>query len=274
MKNCSRLILVLGLFLVLPAPGDATANAPQQLDLVHALKARSLDPQEIVFPDRLTEEMRAWARAFVSDKLPPAERAVRLHQALTGPWGRALRYRAGHTGTAEEVFASGHFNCLSFAHLFVALARELGIDAHYVRIDRHMPRERHHTFRVASEHVGAAVVHRRERMVFDSTGAISLHRVVERLTDLQALAMFYSNRGAEDLLAGEERQAMIWFQKASVMDAERATIWVNLGVALRRTGDLEGAERAYRRALEVDRRNVAASDNLKHLLKLRGSAVE
>lgn len=272
MKTCSRLILALGLSLVLPAPSDATANPP--LDLVHALQARRLDPQEIVFPGRLTEEMRAWARASVPDKLSAAERAVRLHQALTGSWGLALRYQGGHTGTAEEVFTSGHFNCLSFAHLFVALARDLGIDAHYVRIDRHAPRERHHTFRVTSEHVGAAVAHRRERMVFDSTGAVSLYRVVERLTDLQALAMFYSNRGAESLLAGEERQAMAWFQKAAVMDAGRASIWVNLGVALRRTGDLEGAERAYRRALEIDRRNVAANDNLEHLLRLRGTAVE
>ena len=267
-------ILALGLSLVLSAPSFATANALQRLDLVDALKARRLDPQEIVFPDRLTEEMRAWARASVPDKLPADERAIRLHRALTGPGGLALRYRAGHTGTAEEVFASGRFNCLSFAHLFVALARELGIDAYYVRIDRHAARERHPTFRVASEHIGAAVAHRRNRMAFDSTGAISRYRVVERLTDLQALARFYSNRGAENLLAGEERQAVVWFQKAAVMDAGRAFIWVNLGVALRRIGDLEGAERAYRRALEIDRHNFAASDNLEGLLALRGTKAE
>jgi tetratricopeptide (TPR) repeat protein len=49
---------------------------------------------------------------------------------------------------------------------------------------------------------------------------------------------------------------------------------VNYGVALRRGGDLAGAEAAYRKSLEVEPTEIAAYQNLAALLRLRGADAE
>jgi Flp pilus assembly protein TadD len=54
------------------------------------------------------------------------------------------------------------------------------------------------------------------------------------------------------------------------VDPRASGAWVNLGVALRRNGDFDGAERAYRQAIAVEPRAVSAYDNLYSLLKVRG----
>ena len=43
---------------------------------------------------------------------------------------------ATFTGTADEVFASGRANCLGFTLLFVGMARQLGVDAGFFRVDQ------------------------------------------------------------------------------------------------------------------------------------------
>jgi tetratricopeptide (TPR) repeat protein len=61
------------------------------------------------------------------------------------------------------------------------------------------------------------------------------------------------------------------FRKALETGAgEDATVWANYGVALERLGDPAGAERSYRKALELQPGNVRAHYNLGTLLASRG----
>lgn len=55
---------------------------------------------------------------------------------------------------------------------------------------------------------------------------------------------------------------------------EDATVWANYGVALERLGDAAGAERSYRKALELQPANVRAHYNLGTLLAARGERWE
>ena len=66
------------------------------------------------------------------------------------------------------------------------------------------------------------------------------------IDDYRAIAMFYSNRGAEELRSGRYAEALDWLRSSVAIDPEYAGSWVNLGVALRRSGDVENAEVAYR----------------------------
>ena len=50
--------------------------------------------------------------------------------------------------------------------------------------------------------------------------------------------------------------------------------WVNLGVVLRRRGEVEHAELAYNTALEVDPRALSAYQNMVSLLKWQGRIEE
>jgi Flp pilus assembly protein TadD len=96
------------------------------------------------------------------------------------------------------------------------------------------------------------------------------YRRITLIDDYRAIAMFYSNRGAEELRSGRYDEAVDWLRSAVAIDPDYAGSWVNLGVALRRGGDLESAERAYRTALEVDLHSTSALQNLAALLHFQG----
>ena len=91
-----------------------------------------------------------------------------------------------------------------------------------------------------------------------------------RLSDLTALAMYYSNRGAQALLEGSVEAAVPWLETAVRLDPDWTGGWLNLGVARRRAGKPLAAERAYRAAIDADPRNYQAFHNLAALLRLRG----
>src|SRR5687767_4173246 len=80
----------------------------------------------------LTDEIRTWLHTHVSAVGTEDERMRRLLTALTN---HGLVYTNAPTGTASEVFATRRFNCLGLSHLVVGLARELGVDAYYVRVE-------------------------------------------------------------------------------------------------------------------------------------------
>ena len=80
------------------------------------------------------------------------------------------------------------------------------------------------------------------------------YRRITLIDDYRAIAMFYSNRGAEELRSGRYTEALDWLRSAVAIDPEYAGSWVNLGVAWRRSGNIENAEIAYRTALELESR--------------------
>lgn len=239
-------------------------------ELAAELRARGLEPARLVIPTRVTPKMKAWVHANVPAKLPEVQRVFRLHDALTEPWGLDLRQTADYTGTAEEAFASGTCNCLSFAFLFTTLARELGISTQYVGVDVAPLTERHDCLRVRSEHIAVAVGEGRRRIVLDCAG--SVNQATHPRSEVEVLAMFYSNRGAELLIDSQDSAALEWLENAVVLDPGRASNWLNLGVARRRNGDFDGAEVAYRRALEIDPQDAVAKENLTLLLLLRDTS--
>ena len=77
------------------------------------------------------------------------------------------------------------------------------------------------------------------------------YRRITLIDDYRAIAMFYSNRGAEQLRSGRYAEALDWLRSSVAIDPEYAGSWVNLGVAHRRSGDVENAEISYRTALEA-----------------------
>ncbi len=243
-------------------------------DLAAQIQARGLDPEEILRPQRLSPEARSWLSSTPAGRntnQAAQQRLQALLDSLTGPQGLEIAYDNSHTGTAEEVFASGRANCLGFMNLFIGMARELGIAAYYLAIDDVSSFGREGDLVVVADHVAAGFGDRRSMLVLDFTAdRPPSYEEVRPLSDLEALAHFYSNRGAEKLRSGQPEEALGWLAKAVRLVPEMATSWANLGVARRRTGDLSGAEAAYRQALEVDPRASSAYHNFAALLRLRG----
>jgi TPR repeat protein/predicted Zn-dependent protease/TolB-like protein len=102
---------------------------------------KRLAPDELalaVNPIERTAQMNAWARELAGNVQPPLARAILLFDALAS---RVTVGGKGGTRTAKEVYADwnepeARFSCQEYAKLFVALARELEIEAYYVHLGR------------------------------------------------------------------------------------------------------------------------------------------
>lgn len=254
--------------------GCASAG-PIVLDPEKELRARGLDPTTVVIPYLVTEEMRTWARAQVPEGTPTEERLDRLLAGLLDPNRLRIQYEARATGTAVDVFQKRRANCLAFTSLFVGLAREVGVPVVYLNVDDVERFEKEGDLVVVSGHVSAGFNTGTALKILDfSLAPPTEYRRVEPISDITAIALYHSNRGAEALRNGRNQEALEWLRKAVAIDPEHGGGWINYGVALRRSGDASGAEAAYRKALEADPHALSAYQNLAALLRLQGHEKE
>jgi Flp pilus assembly protein TadD len=223
----------------------------------------------------LTPEMRQWVHAQVPVVLSPIERLDLLVRRLQAVDGAALRYDAWFTASAADAFAQHRFNCLSFSHLLIAMARELGLDAYYLEARYRERYDREGDLVLLAGHITVGWGDGPRRWVVDFGNQAKVERVrVQQLDDRRALALHYANLGAADLRRGDARTALRALATAVEVDPGAAGAWVNLGVALRRRGDFAAAEAAYREAIEVDPQMVPGFANLYSLLRASGRTRE
>lgn len=258
--------------------GGCATTLPDSLDrssFHKLLQARSLDAAAVPFPFEVTEEMRTWVHREVPEGGEASARLDRLLQALLSSNERRLEYESHYTATAPEVFTTRRANCMSFTNLFVALAREVGIPVFFLDVEDVEKYEREGDLIVVSGHISAGFGSGPNLRILEFTpNPPNRKRLVRQITDLTAAALHYSNRGGELLRLGKHEEALPWLKVSVALDPTLARGWVNLGVALRRSGDPAAAERAYRRALEEDADSVSGYQNLAALLRLRGQEEE
>lgn len=217
-------------------------------------------------PDVLTDEMRAWVAAEVPRVGMEGDRLERLRAALD----RRLAYGPG-TRSAAEVWTTGTYDCLSLTLLFVAMAREAGIDARYLRVEGTRRYVEDGSLVVVAGHVTAGWgPPARPRTVDLGFGETVEGAHVVALGDDEVLGLYDVNVGAERLRDGSVEEALALFEDAVARSPDLVEAWVNLGVARRRSGDLDGAEAAYRRAIALDPERTSAWNDLAVLFHLRG----
>lgn len=263
----SRSIWALVALLAAPAFGAVAEDT----ELRSRIRALGLDPQEILKPLELSDEMRAWLEAEIPPRLNLDNRPEHLLRRMLQADGLGLRYEMGFTGTAQEVFESRVGNCLGFTQLFVAMGRAIDVPVYYLGVDRLTRYKREDDLIIVSDHVTAAFDMPGDRRVLEfSLGEEFDYRTARRVPDQTALALYYSNRGAELVQARRFNEALEQLDIAVALAPDLAQAWVNLGVARRRTGDQKGAEAAYRLALDVDPDHLSAYHNLVGLYRLQG----
>ena len=226
----------------------------------------------LVVPFEINDEMRRWARLKTLDGGDDLERMQQLMFALQeDSEGLRLRYREGYTGTAQEAFATGEVNCLSFSHLLVGLAREVGVDAYYLDVAYRQEFERQGQLMVIMGHVTVGFDYGVEQQIVEfRIGPEIDYRRSRRISDRRAQAHHYTNRGAEELREGRPAEAVALLETAVEIDPDLPDAWLNLGVARRRSADLAGAEAAYKRAIDANPEYLPAYQNLSGLARLRG----
>ena len=248
------------------ASNTVKPDQPLEPDVVLADRGVGSQPDGSV-PFEVDPAMREWVLEEVGRRGSREERLFRLLEALVGDNGRDITYIPGYTGTAQEVFSTGEANCLGFTHLFVGLARELGISVEYLRVHDVQRIERQGAYVVVSGHVSAGYNTGPEYQVLDfSDLPIDDYRHVETIADHSVIALHHVNRGAELMLQGDWQEARPWLEMGVELDPELPEGWVNMGVLLRREGRRDEAEAAYRQAIEIAPHFTASYQNLAAML--------
>ncbi len=207
---------------------------------------------------------------FLDERVPPnlprSSRVRALMDALFGRNGLDVAYGNLDTKTAAETFSTRSGNCLSFTILFVAMARHVGLKAHFQEVGEILSWDRRGDVAVSNRHMFAEVETTEGPVRVDFLpGVEKRYRSVQRVGEQRVLAHYYSNLGAEALTGDDLERAMSMFARALEADETLAAAWVNMGVTQRRLGRLEDAEASYLRALELDSGEVSAASNLASL---------
>ncbi len=271
-------VRVLALLGLVALAGCASTSGPRSFTReawAEVVRARGLDPAEVVYPFTITPEMEAWAEERMAAATSVLGRLERLQRGLFDEEGFPFRYDEELTLPAHEAFRRREGNCLSFTSLFVALARSQGYAVRLVEVKRVLEVSRDEGLVVINRHVVAGYPHGGRLYVYDFFETAESRYIGYRIADdVTASALFHTNLGARWLLEDVYAEALHQLTLATRLDPGLASAWVNLGVVKRRLGDQDGALEAYRRALEAAPGNASALTNLAHLYTRQGRPEE
>jgi len=186
-----------------------------------------------------------------------------------------LEYESSVTRNAAEAFAARSGNCLSLVIMTAAFAHELRLPVHFqtVFVDDEWTRSGDLYFVIGHVNLtlgkarrsadGTALQIDADQLVIDFVRPEALRgaRLME-VDESTIIAMYYNNRAAETLEAGDVEGAY-WWARAAVLQQPRFLGSFNtLAVIYRRHGDSAGAETILREVLRLEPSNVQALSNL------------
>ncbi len=230
-----------------------------------------VDDREVL---AVSAEMRDFLSSSVHHKAASKVKFQELIDAIVSARAFGLEFDEV-TRTAAETFRLRRGNCLSFSNMFVAMAREVGLEAAFQEVD--IPpdwTERNDTF-VLNGHINVTVdlgpggIKAVDFNVGDFRSSYD-RRII---SDTRALAHFFNNLGVERLQAGDTAAAGAYFRKAIVEnDRGFSPAWTNLGTLFLRQGYPAYAEAAYLQAVSANRNDEVAMSNLANLYELQGDS--
>ncbi|WP_206604735.1 tetratricopeptide repeat protein [Kineobactrum sediminis] len=250
---------------VLPGSGAAVAELPP-LRLANGVVTLDDVPALAPSPEltALTEPMRAFVARYAPRTLAPRQRLNSLHEAIKGPGMLAVGYDPFADGDAETVFDSGAANCLSYAHLFVALAREAGLNASYQWLEVRPQWTRLGERVAVSLHVNVLVkVSAGEQYMVDIDPLQPRDIAASRkLGDRDARALQHNNLAMAALAGAEPEVAWANAIRALQLSPDLPELWVNLAAVYRHAEQFSAAENALFQALKIDSGERSAMNNL------------
>jgi len=186
-----------------------------------------------------------------------------LVNSITPNGTLGFEYDESLTLTATESFDTHAGNCIGFANMMVALARRAGLKAYYQEVIRRPEWSTHEDTVLVIKHINVVLGLPGYTYVVDISGVKFKPNMRQRsIEDNYAKALYLNNIGAEALLDNNLPTAHAYLSKAVETEPWIADPWVNLGVVYGRNEQLNDAELALQRALEIDTTEYAAMSNL------------
>lgn len=219
----------------------------------------------------ITPEIRAFLDEHVNRKGSQNERLAQLVVAIMGENRFKLAYDDS-THTAAETFESRRGNCLSFTNMFIAMARDLDLIAHYQEVEIPPDWSMSGQTYLLSQHINVIVEIRNALSRVVDFNIYDFHSLNEsrEISDQRARAHYFNNIGVERMLDDESGLAYANLQKSLFEARDFVPAWINMGILHRREGYPYFAEAAYLQALQLDRGNLLAMSNLANLYQELG----
>ncbi|TDG15870.1 hypothetical protein E2F43_06495 [Seongchinamella unica] len=209
----------------------------------------------------VNEEMREFLREQVPEDASRQRKVKLILQAILDD-GLQLDYNSFKTLTAEQAFYQRQGNCLSFTNLFVALAREAGLDVEYQEVDVPPSWDRWGNNHLYNRHINARV-----RLPFKGDQAVDFNMrdfdveyTRKRVSDQYARALYHNNMAVYWLGEQQLDQAYLSIREAISLHPGTAFFWTNLGTVHSRIGDAARAEAAWLEAVRLAEEPSAMSN--------------
>ncbi len=252
----------------LPSPPESE-KAPQ----IIASSANAADLKAFL---EISPELRSILDSKIATIHSKSARVVALHELFYNPKFFGIHYDNSFTKTAQQALDTRAGNCLSLSALFVSAARYVNLNAHFQQVQLPAQWDDNPNFNVYLAHVNVLVMipggNATVEFLDTYTAAQTSKFASRKISDNEALARYYSNRGAELLGHKQVELALPLLRLAVDTYPKLADVWVNLGVAYKMRKDDQMAEDAYLKAQKIDPKNLSASTNLFALYSERGES--
>lgn len=195
---------------------------------------------------------------------------------MLGAEGLALQYDVHATHTVPETYSRRRGNCLSFTLMFIALAREAGVDAYGQEADQVLVwmEEGRDDLVYHAAHVNAGVRISQRRFVVDFDRTVVAAAEPRPITDQRLLAHVYNNLAAEQIARRDLEGAGQLLRMALDLEPAFLPALNNYGVLNARAKDVAAAERAYVAALALQDDHIPTLTNLALLYRQSGEPVK
>ena len=228
-----------------------------------ALRKRGIDPDLVENPIAITPEIKAAAEALSGRGGGTVEELKRIQSALFDTTRFTFDYESEMTTTASVALSTRRGNCVSFTNLFIAMARSRGLRVKAGYIEPRAIGERRGDLVYIMTHVVAVYPLNDRYVVFDfyRTREDPVQHI-RLLDDYELAALYVNNLAVQALSVSDYALAEARLKAVLKLAPEFAAAYGNLGVILRRRGDIPGAIDAYRRALALEPRDPSILGNL------------
>ncbi len=256
-------LLLVALLTPSPARAEPAAPVPSAYEL-------PTQPADLL---RLDDEMRAFFAARVRRGASLEDRMDQVAAAILGERGLGFRYENDGIYDVREAFRRRRGNCVTYAMLVVAVAREFRIPAEFNEVPTHPRWSRSGGVVLESRHLNVRVDDGGRCYEIDLKMLESLRvpgATAHPATDARAFASAYSNVGAYRMGASDTAGALALFEIAIRTDPSSAAAWSNLGSTHLILGHPAEARAAFQHALQLNRAAMSALSGLAVLERREG----
>ncbi len=232
------------------------------------------DPGELL---RLDDEMRAFFAGRVRRRGGPESRVDDIVAAILSAEGLHFTYESDGMYDVREAFRRRRGNCVTFAMLVVAAAREYRVPAKFNEVEIRPRWSRTGGLVLESRHLNVRVETETGSFEIDLQLFANLRatrRSAAEVGDERAFAGLYSNVGVYRLAGGDRASARELLERAVAIDPTFSSGWSNLGAACLLAGEVERARDCYERALTEKADSMAAISGLARIHRDAGRIEE